>query len=149
MTYDAGDDHAYMDALRTLVTSNRDKVVAIGECGLDYDRLEFCPQDLQMKYFRRQVQLAVELRMPLFLHNRNTGGDFLEVMRAYRDRMREAGVGGVVHSFDGSMEEMKALTGELGLFIGVNGCSMKTEENVEVVRAIPMEYLLVETDAPW
>ena len=121
------------------------KVLALGECGLDYDRLHFCSKEVQINGFKRQLNLAAEVSLPLFLHNRNTDGDFLRIVTEERSKMTR---GGVVHSFDGTMEEMIALT-ELGLYIGINGCSLKTEENLRVITEIPEHLLLLETDAPW
>ena len=75
----------------------------------------------------------------------------MEVLRANSSAMVR---GGVVHSFDGCAEEMAALLsiacgGDALLYIGVNGCSMKTEENLKVIRQVPLARLMVETDAPW
>jgi len=121
------------------------KVVALGECGLDYARLEFCPRELQLVGFQMQLDLAERVELPMFLHNRETEGEFLSVVTANRHKMKK---GGVVHSFDGSMEEMQALTA-LGLHIGINGCSLRGEENLRVAAAVPEHLLLFETDAPW
>ena len=76
--------------------------------------------------------------------DRNTGGDFVAMIKENRHRFKA----GVVHSFDGGVEEMRELV-ELGLYIGINGCSLKTEENLKVMGEIPLESLMIETDAPW
>eukprot|EP01036_Dinobryon_divergens_P034786 gene34786-44991_t len=120
-------------------------VVAIGECGLDYDRLFFCAKDIQIEGFQKQLDLIEKYKLPAFFHNRNTEGDFLRIVSEERHKIA---AGGVVHSFTGSMEEMRSLV-ELGLYIGINGCSLKTESNLEVAAAVPIEALLIETDAPW
>lgn len=134
---------AYHDELLKVATSSK-TVVAIGECGLDYDRLHFCDKETQKKYFAVQFNLAEKTQLPMFLHNRNTGTDFYDLVKANRHKFKH----GVVHSFTGSLEEMKMLI-DLDLYIGVNGCSMKTAENLEVVKAIPQDRLMIETDAPW
>ncbi|ORZ39183.1 hypothetical protein BCR44DRAFT_29667 [Catenaria anguillulae PL171] len=120
------------------------KVVAVGECGLDYDRLHFCKADVQKKHFPRQFQLAAETGLPMFLHDRNTGGDMHAILKAHRDQFST----GVVHSFTGTLEEMQQHV-DMDLYIGINGCSLKTQENLEVLKQIPLDKLMLETDAPW
>ncbi|KAK0564288.1 hypothetical protein OC844_001784 [Tilletia horrida] len=158
--------------LRDLVQRAGGKCVALGECGLDKDRLFFAPLEAQQRAFDAQLRLAAELRLPLFLHSRNAHAEFVEAVRPHLAALREAlqtdevpsswaagsapaGEGGaklyrigVVHSFDGGLDEAHELL-EMGFFLGVNGCSLKTQEQLDVVKELPLERLMVETDAPW
>ncbi|ENN70244.1 hypothetical protein HUJ04_013122 [Dendroctonus ponderosae] len=131
----------YLANLGSLVNANRDKVVAFGECGLDYDRLQFCPKETQKKYLQLQLTLNESLDLPLFLHCRNAAADLQNLLAPYSFK-------GVVHSFDGTVEEARKFI-DLGYFIGVNGCSLKTPANLETVKQLPIEKLLMETDSPW
>ncbi|KAF2101075.1 putative hydrolase [Rhizodiscina lignyota] len=119
--------------------------VAFGEIGLDYDRLFLTGKEQQLKYFEAQLDLAVEIQLPLFLHSRAASEDFERLLGARLPKLPKRGL---VHSFTGTMEEMKRMV-DLGLDVGVNGCSMKTEENIEVVKEIPLGRLQIETDGPW
>jgi len=119
--------------------------VAFGEFGLDYDRLYLCDKETQLKYFEEQLDLAVELQLPLFLHSRAASADFENILSSRLSKLPKKGL---VHSFTGTLEEMQRLVA-MGLDIGVNGCSLKTEENLEVVKAIPLDRLQLETDGPW
>jgi TatD DNase family protein len=124
-------------------------VVALGEIGLDYDRLEFCPKEVQLQYLEEQLKSFHAMEqlqpLPLFLHNRNVGSDLLEVLKKEDVPLRTRGV---VHSFDDSLElALKFI--ELGLYIGLNGCSLKTAENLQVVKELPLDKILLETDCPY
>lgn len=139
-----------MDELQDLLErgAKSGSVVAIGEFGLDYDRLEFSPKDIQIEFFQKQLDrfLGLGLDLPLFLHNRSVGKDLLEILKdnkASKDSLR-----GVVHSFDDSLELAQEFI-ELGLYIGLNGCSLKTEENLAVVKELPLDKILLETDCPY
>ncbi|GAA6060505.1 hypothetical protein JCM10212_005586 [Sporobolomyces blumeae] len=145
-----GGPEAYIDALDRLIEENKagpsrskGKALAVGECGLDYDRLFLAPKESQLRNFPPQLALATKHDLPLFLHSRNCHDDFVAILRAHPTPVR-----GVVHSFTGTIEEARELV-EMGLYIGVNGCSLKTDENLDVVRQLPLERLMVESDCPW
>ncbi len=89
---------AYFDGLLKLIQDNTDKVVAVGECGLDYDRLHFCQADVQKKYFEMQLELPKLTKKPLFLHCRNSYADFFEILKRHHDQL----YGGVVSFFSKS-----------------------------------------------
>lgn len=80
----------------------------------------------------------------MYLHNRNTGNDFYDLVKANRHRFPS----GVVHSFTGSKEEIQQIV-ELDLFVGINGCSLKTKENLEILHHIPLNRIMLETDSPY
>lgn len=139
------DPDAYYSKLCDAIETHRRKVVAIGECGLDYDRLHFCDAATQKTYFERQLELIQRFKLPLFLHCRNAFGDFYDILARNASKIT---AGGVVHSFDGTLEQALKFI-ELGYYIGLNGCSLKTEEQLKVVAQIPNERILLETDCPW
>jgi TatD DNase family protein len=143
----AGGPQTVLDQIRSLAIEGRDSghAVAFGEIGLDYDRLFLSPKETQLKYFEAQLELAVELQMPLFLHSRACSDDFEHLLKSRLDRLPKRGL---VHSFTGTLEEMQRLVA-MGFDIGINGCSMKTDENVAVVREVPLARLQIETDGPW
>lgn len=141
---ESGDPEVYLKSLSDLAADNKDKVVAIGEMGLDYDRLQFCSKDIQKKYFEMQLSLCSTLKLPMFLHCRNASEDFVRILRKHKDTL----TAGVVHSFDGNPEEANSIL-QMGLYIGINGCSLKTEENLFAVTTIPSDKLMIETDCPW
>ncbi|KAL0028033.1 hypothetical protein WJX77_001856 [Trebouxia sp. C0004] len=136
---------AYWDALRVLLTAADGKIVAVGECGLDYDRLEFCDKETQQKWFRRHFELAASFKLPMFLHMRAAAPDFIAILKEHSASFTR----GVVHSFDADQEHLEQLLAFPTISIGINGCSLKTDENLAVMAQIPTSRLLLETDSPY
>jgi TatD DNase family protein len=131
-------------ALREL--AGRETVIAVGECGLDYDR-DFSPRPVQRHWFEKQIELAVELGMPLFLHERGAFEDFAAMLKQYSASIKNF----VVHCFTGGRRELESYL-SLGAYIGITGwfCDERRGAHLwGLVREIPAGRLLVETDAPF
>ncbi|KAH3667494.1 hypothetical protein OGAPHI_003143 [Ogataea philodendri] len=150
------DPKTHLGKLRELVARSvaDGSVRAFGEIGLDYDRLQHAPADKQRAYFELQLKLATEFELPLFLHMRNALDDFLEILVPFLEGTRADGLAlknrkVLVHSFTGTQKELDRLLGYPSVFLSVNGCSLRTEENCQVVARIPLDRLLIETDSPW
>lgn len=90
-------------------------VVAIGECGLDYNR-DFSPRDKQREAFRAQLEIACELQLPVYMHCRDAHDDFIAIVKEYRSRLKTA----VLHCFTGTKDELMACLAE-DLYIGITG----------------------------
>ena len=120
------------------------KILAIGEIGLDYYWDENPDRETQKKVFREQMELAKELNLPVIIHDRDAHKDTLDIMKEYPS------VKGIVHCFSGSVEFAKECV-KLGYYIGITGVVTfkNAKKIIEVVDAIPLDRLLVETDCPY
>lgn len=175
-------DPGFLEELQSILDENassrneKGRIIAVGECGLDYDRLHFSDAETQKKHFAQQLELSTRYSLPLFLHCRAAQQDLLEILGGNFDSIAKSCSNqatksdsygrkrvGVVHCFTGSVGEMRQIVDQ-GLFVGLTGCSFKTEEGIELAREIPLERLLLETgeedsfpikkanitiDAPW
>ena len=122
-------------------------VVAVGEAGLDFNR-NFSPPDAQIEAFEAQLEIAADLRIPLFLHERDAWQKQREILQMYRDDLP---AGGVLHCFTGSREALYSYL-DLDLYIGITGwvCDERRGgELADLIADIPADRLLVETDAPY
>lgn len=131
------------DWLREL--SRHEKVVAIGEIGLDY-YWDTSPKDVQKVVFRRQIQLAKELGLPIIIHNRDAHQDVVDILR----EENAAEVGGVMHCFSGSLEMARECI-DMNFYISLGGpvTFKNAKKPKEVATEIPIERLLIETDCPY
>ena len=118
-----------------------DKVIAIGEIGLDY----YYSKDnmlKQIEIFELQLKLASKYNLPVIIHSRNATDDMLKILKNYKLK-------GVIHCFSGSIETAKEFI-KLGYFLGIGGVlTFKNSKLGEVIKNIPMEYILLETDSPF
>ncbi len=140
------------ETLRSLrVLSRQAGVVAIGEIGLDYFR-DYCPPAQQQQALRLQLQLAAECALPVIIHNRDASADLLPLLEEHASALTPAQRAhvGVLHSFSGSMNIAKQAL-KLGFYIGFTGplTFRKADALRLIAGAIPLDRLLVETDAPF
>lgn len=120
------------------------KVVAIGEIGLDFYR-DLSPRDIQAKAFREQLELAVELKLPIVIHTRNS---FDETMRIVDDHAVDLR-GGVFHCFPGDVRSARRLF-DLGFLVGLGGVTTFPKSRMaEVAAQVPLDKIILETDAPF
>jgi TatD DNase family protein len=120
------------------------RVVAIGECGLDFNR-NYSPHPDQEKWFVAQLELGLVLKKPVFLHSRDAHPRFAQILKHHQVER------GVAHCFTGEKAELRAYV-DLGLYIGITGwiCDERRGRHLlELVKEIPADRLLVETDAPY
>lgn len=138
----AGTDETAYEALREL--AKHEKVVAIGEIGLDYYWDTNPPREFQQEVFRRQIQLALELDLPVCIHDREAHGDSLAMVLEYPE------LRGVFHCFSGSPEMAQELL-KRGWYLGFDGpiTYKNARRSPEVVAITPLDRIVIETDAPY
>lgn len=124
---------------------SRDKIVAVGEIGLDYYWMSD-PKDVQKEWFVRQLRLAKEVNLPVVIHSRDASQDTFDIMKA-----EHAGTtGGVIHCYSGSLEMAREYV-KMGYYLGIGGVvTFKNSKTLKKVAAeIPLENIVVETDCPY
>ena len=138
----------YTDDSDALIRSliQKDVVVAVGECGLDYFR-NFSPREAQLAAFRRQLDIAKESGLPVFLHQRDAHDDFVEILEPALPDLSRA----VAHCFTGEGESLREYVA-MGLYIGITGwiCDERRGKHLhDIASIIPDDRILIETDAPY
>lgn len=166
------------ELIQSNIDSNNNSLRAIGEIGLDYDRLHYSCKDLQKMLFEEQLKLSCLIKddsIPLFLHMRNCGQDFIQILKKFiigfldtkdqfnlKSLVHEQDQNNsifykfnpnrkfVVHSFTDSLKDLQDLLNlSPNCYIGMNGASFRDTKNIECVKYVPLDRLLLETDAPW
>ena len=129
--------------------SLKSKVVAIGEIGLDY-HYDNSPRDIQVKWFLRQLDLAKKRDLPVIIHSRDAAAQTYEIIEAAKLSQRKGKGAGVIHCYSGSVQ-MALDYIKLGYYLGIGGVVTysNAKKTVEVVEAVPLERILIETDCPY
>lgn len=125
--------------------SKKDKIVAIGEIGLDY-HYDTPSRDVQIKWFYKQLDLAVETNLPVIIHSRDAAKDTMDILKEYQGRLS----GGVIHCYSYSPEMAKEFV-KMGYYIGIGGVLTfnNAKKLKETVVDIPIENIVIETDCPY
>ncbi|MGL5754336.1 MAG: TatD family hydrolase [Paraclostridium sp.] len=133
-----------IETLKKLAIEN-DKVKAIGEIGLDY-YYDNSPREIQKQWFKRQIELANELKLPIIIHDRDAHGDTFEIIK----NTKNPEIGCVLHCYSGNVELAREYV-KMGCYISIPGTvTFKNNKKTrEVAKEIPLEYLLIETDSPY
>lgn len=133
------------DRLREL--ANHKKVVAIGEIGLDYYR-DLSPRDIQIDVFKRQLDLAKDLDMPIVIHSRDASQPVFDILKEFKENNTDMDI--LIHCYSDSVELMREYI-KLGCYIALGGTTTFKNSRVpkEVAKQVPLERLLLETDCPY
>ncbi|MDH5434239.1 MAG: TatD family hydrolase [Gammaproteobacteria bacterium] len=137
-------DKVQWDIFKQLL--NDPQVVAVGECGLDFNR-NFSTPEYQINAFTQQLELAVEIQKPVFLHEREAFDTQYQILKDFFPKLK----GAVAHCFTGNQKELEAYL-DLGLSIGITGwiCDERRGQDLhDIVKLIPDNRLMIETDAPY
>ena len=133
-------DLATLDFIEKNITN--DKIVAVGEIGLDY-HYDDTDKEKQQLFFRRQLEIANKYNKPVIIHSRDSIGDTYNILKEYK-------ITGALHCYSGSLEMAREFT-KLDICLGIGGvCTYNNAKNIiEVIKNIGLEYILLETDAPY
>ena len=133
------------DRMEEILAENY-KIVAVGECGLDFDRM-FSTRENQIRCLEKHIELAEQIEKPLFLHEREASEEFVSVFKRHRNICKNA----VVHCFTGNKNTLETYL-DMGFFIGITGwiCDERRAEALrEAVSVLPLDRVMLETDAPY
>lgn len=156
---EAANDEEWERGLKLLATTDNERVVAVGETGLDFHRLRFDTDDFdeegvikikrQYKWFRNQLDLSANRELPLILHIRDAHKEAIMILKEYEDKLL-SDVKGVVHCFTGNYEDALEYI-NMGYMIGIGGVLTysQNEELRKIVKRIPLESIVLETDSPY
>lgn len=139
-------DGLYASQMLQLIRKNRDIVVAVGECGLDFERM-YSPEEFQIKTFRSMLHMASSTKLPVFLHERGAEEPFVKTMKTHKEMYPHS----LVHCYTGNKQKVYRYL-QMGFMIGITGWICDNRRNkdlLEAIRIIPLDRLMVETDSPY